>query len=441
MSQEEWSAALGRLDPERAEDTEELRHVLDRLDPTQPGRLADFLRVADLSPDKMVVAQAQALAACILFERGDEQDADRLFRESVAVLWGSGLRVEVTALINYALLRLRRGHAYEALLLARRAADTAPAWAPYAESLAHLYRAGACMHLRDWDAFDDCLLDAAATETRLNDAQRGYVRKVSASFRLAAAFESDHVIDVAGAMAAIAASAIPRDSWAYVYHEGLAHLLDGRPEEALRAHDRLAEMVPDCESHLHDQGLLRARALRALGDDEAARAQAESLLATLETKGRSVMDAGEILGAATSLAALLRAVGATGHTIWRAYELAGRAALARIADLDRLRADIPQLAWIDDEDVALLETQRVRLVEHHRGFVEVLGSLLAENATDPPLIGRTVQVGICAWCKRVRGPDDVWLPLTRFQVPADATALSHGVCPRCHANAVSSALK
>ena len=38
---------------------------------------------------------------------------------------------------------------------------------------------------------------------------------------------------------------------------------------------------------------------------------------------------------------------------------------------------------------------------------------------------------VCAWCKRLRGPDGIFLALRHFEPERHALHVSHGICPKC----------
>jgi hypothetical protein len=46
---------------------------------------------------------------------------------------------------------------------------------------------------------------------------------------------------------------------------------------------------------------------------------------------------------------------------------------------------------------------------------------------------------VCAWCRRVRGPERSWLPLDRFVPPDGRINISHGMCRPCHAKTLREA--
>jgi len=44
---------------------------------------------------------------------------------------------------------------------------------------------------------------------------------------------------------------------------------------------------------------------------------------------------------------------------------------------------------------------------------------------------------VCAWCRLLRGPDGLWLPVRELDVPTGAVRVTHGICEACRDTALA----
>lgn len=109
-----------------------------------------------------------------------------------------------------------------------------------------------------------------------------------------------------------------------------------------------------------------------------------------------------------------------GESVSYEVEFAGVAAQAYVQPLYDERGEICGVVG-----VAVDVSERKRIEAAHLGAIRHLEETLHELTRLRGLLPT------CAHCHRVRGSDDVWLPLEDYVSRHSPTVFSHGICPDC----------
>ncbi len=182
--------------------------------------------------------------------------------------------------------------------------------------------------------------------------------------------------------------------------------------------------------------ILRLGCLQALERHEAARAEAPRLLAGFESGGARP-GFGELdIEMATDVAQCLARDPASAGLARRAYDVAAAVTLCRIAELDALTRNVPELASLDDDDRAWIRDLEAHYRQEQGTLLEHVAALLRSGREDDAAFLYTgghdrSLVRLCAWCKRVSTRKGHWLPLAHY-IPVDPEVLvTHGICAEC----------
>ena len=178
-------SVLVDLDPSCPRAAHRIRELLERDEVQEPQYEPYLKRVAEQSPDAQVRAQAQVLLGWCARIRGDRDEADALFRSSLAVLWGTGTRSEARGCVGYALLCLLQRRVFEALVLARRACSLLSDGKDlYSFAIARGHVAGVLLEIGDFKRFGPAQDAADELIVRLTGKRRMIVERLGASFRV-----------------------------------------------------------------------------------------------------------------------------------------------------------------------------------------------------------------------------------------------------------------
>jgi len=401
----------------------------------------DFCRrVMTEATDPDLRAAGRVAYARFPYVRGELADAERLTREALETTFDTGTRTELAACINLALVCLGQRRLFESLVLARRSCALAERLNERrAVCYANLHLAGVLDELGDGEGAERALatterhLGGCEAQTRRNHERNiAYLRAEFAlrrgdtgaarrqTERCAALWPEDRA---PCALDTLKASVLVAES----DHAGARAILD-HVQPPAGGRDRTA----------FERALLAARCRLHLEGPDAADAAACALLARLrEDAAREVLSPGERMEVAEALARLLEECDAKVEAR-RALGVAGAAALERTGELDRFLRRLPALQEASPTDRALLEDFRRRYADEHRELLDAVARLfeadpaaaaeLAAGEDDDPTL-----ICACAWCKRVRGPEGVWVNLWSFLPPEGPVSLTHGVCEACHA--------
>lgn len=335
-------------------------------------------------------------------------------------------------------LFLRQHREFEALLVARRAADVARV----APDLSAVDRAHAAALLaRVFAALGDATrlrahlpaMLAAADGLEEPDASRA---RAHAHLLLSKTAVDDDDLDTAGAALAAADALLKDDVGTPGFGPAILRAARLRLAVARRDIASLEGCLPaPTAGPRKDHGVLVALVAwsAARGDAAEVAARAGEALDALRTAD---------LAPSTRLAravAVARAVGdgePTADVATEAWHLAADAALARLHELDRSVREVGALGPLAADDLDALAAHRARFVASHHEVLEPLRQRLeaaTRHGTLPPWATppRGDLLLVCAWCLSVRDRDGTWLPVGHLVYGAQSLPMTHGACPRC----------
>lgn len=342
----------------------------------------------------------------------------------------------VRACVNLAQAHRLLGGVFECLVLARLAAREGKVHGEArAYAVARLHIVGALADLQDTGRLEaaltelataiDALPDEEPVLARLHLGYRALWRSLEGDIEGALqdhdAFEAG-LADASGAKQFLVEGQVFR-----------AELLRqaGDPEAAARLLEEAALVPldrPDFRLLLKKTALLTALDLdgpeRALG-------LAQELLEELWTLWRQA-GAGTTLRYAADLGRLLADEFDEAEDAKHAFDLAARAALARIVELDRCLRELPKGAEPSPEDTEILADFHDRFAAEQGELLDQVARYLETRAVAAAdLIVEQGLIAVCAWCKRVRANGNRWLPIASFIPREDQFDLTHGICESC----------
>ncbi len=253
---------------------------------------------------------------------------------------------------------------------------------------------------------------------------------------------------------------------------------EGRPEDAFREQqlaDRLAKEMNDPSWSPRDYERISAQAYAAMGRDRDSYEAAERglalgppddvaglVLATLRVRSGARLGVPGLrdhvhawlaalegtpdrpLGPGLRLvqghlgADALLAAGGFADEARLAYRLAATAMLQRLRELSVFARDLRDVARPTPIEMAILDDHRRRTEAREAALRAAVSRLLADEvrAGRWPLTSLAPAGGMvcsCAWCGRLRAPDGTWhpLPATLSRFPSDVVPVTHGVCQDC----------
>lgn len=347
------------------------------------------------------------------------------------------------AAMSYARLCLDMKRDLEALILARRAGESAHLAGDLDGALfSRLVEANVLLHLEDWPRLGNAIEDYAAQIDRaprlLQQRLRGGLADISADHAAGEDRWDDaiaHRIEAERLWANTpnAAAAVGRRERA----EALASLGRGDPDGALREFDRAIEAAARDPVDALPLATWCVRALAAQRSRDVG-LSATKWLDALERAAGVTVAYGFVLRAAQDGAAALRTFPECAEVTRRAYRLAASAALVRLAEIERFVREFPDYATPTPEERATIEDFRRRTEAREESLREAVASLLQDEirAGRWPLESLAADgalVACCAWCGRIRNRGGAWLPMpeTLHALPTEVVGVTHAICADC----------
>ncbi len=395
-------------------------------------------RVVAENPDANVREEARVALGRYAYLRYDYREAERLCREALSALWGSGTRGELSACINLALVCLLGKRYFEGLVLARRGVELATdAGVPLGVAKARLHLAGVLRAVGDIPRAKAVLEQASSHLDDLEPADRAnHAANIAGERVRLALLEGD-------ADAALHYSEVSREqggdaNWNLLDDVLRAAVLvaGGKFEEA---YDLLLRLEPEAggkDPTRATRGRLEAECLAMLKTSDAALWSARALLDWLEGDGHDELGSGTRLDEAERLGHVLLDVCRSPGDARRAYEVAATAALERIRELATFTLDLPHLSRASDEDRQILEEYRGRFESERALLLSALARLLEQEGPATRLFGESREdqdaaIKVCAWCQKVQGPDGIWFRPDQALLPRGPLYVTHGICEAC----------
>lgn len=377
--------------------------------------------------------------------RGDVAEAERFHAMRFARAHAEGDAALARAFVDYAQFCLEGAREFEALASAGRAeALFLGLGDPSGMALARLHRGAVVQALRDWVRLPAAIESVEALRPRLTERVRRIAEPALDFARANLAGAHGRYEDARRLLEE--ARARPRESGlepASCFDPRAAELLEirwsvaqGRFDEAIaRADARLHAGRTDDATVLALRGArLAAQAGRGTDGVEAA---ASALLDGCAHPDPSCRP-GHVREIAMGVAHVLGAMPSAARTMRRAFEVAAVAAFARAVEVDRFVHRLPEAAELCAEDAETLSDHRraTRAEQDALGAAVVIAlERAAEAGLSPlPMFGDAHGLTcVCAWCRRVRTRDGIWLTVEQF-LPlrsAGSVHLSHGACETC----------
>lgn len=430
-------APYAHLDPAAAEQVDAIRDVLVKHWAAE-GMEGFCRRVMLQSPDATLCEEAKVALGRYAYMRYDYPEAERLCREALSALWGSGARGELAACINLAMVCLLGRRYFEALVLARRGVELANASGiELASAKANLHLAGVLRAVGDvkraYAALEqaEALRESLAPEDRAN-----HISGIAAERVRLALYDGD--ADTALRHSEESRERASDDNWGRMDDVLRAAVLVAaeRFEEAYALLKRLEPEVSGRDPTRATRSRLEAQCLAVLETSDAALWSARSLLDWLEGEGHDEIGSGTRLDEAERLGHLLLDVCRSPGDARRAYEIAATAALERIHELQTFSLDLPHLSRASDEDRQILEEYRQRFQSERALLLSALARLLEQEGPATRLFGESrkdqdAAIKVCAWCQKVQGPDGIWFMPDQALLPRGPLYVTHGICEAC----------
>lgn len=430
-------APYAHLDPAAPKQVDAIRSAL--VEHWQaPGMEAFCRRVMQESPDAILREEAKVALGRYAYQRYDYAEAERLCREALSALWGSGARGELAACINLAMVCLLGRRYFEALVLARRSVELATqSKIPLAVAKANLHLAGVLRAVGDIPRAKQALAAAEAQLEVLDVADRGnHAANLAAERVRLALLEGD--VETALQFSEESRAHAGDDNWGPLDDVLRAAVLvaAGRHDEAYELLKRLEPEQGGKDPFRAARGRLEAECLAMLQTSDAALWSARSLLDWLEGDGHDEIGSGTRLDEAERLGHLLIDVCRAPADARRAYEIAATAALERIRELQAFALELPHLSRASDEDRQILEEYRGRFESERALLLSALARLLEQEGPATRLFGESREdqdaaIKVCAWCQKVQGPDGIWFMPEQALLPRGPLYVTHGICEAC----------
>ncbi len=428
------------------------------LDPTDPGNepalVALLTSPQAITPAARPLAESASKIGCTkrirahadivlgyhLYAERKVEQGSTAYRRGLQVLWDTGSPAERNACVNLASACAYQGRLLESLVLARRGRHLAaleqhqPAYFVASQALLR-----ALAGLGDWERFDALRDATAAFVAESDDANKRFQFDTVC---VDAAVEREHADEAARHLESAATAPRAMDdtrlfveAWAHV------HLLRGQYDLALDRAATARKEHPREDELDRRLRFLEILAAAAKGNPGAAQA-ARTFLDSLADDTAETLPPGRRMRMASRIA---RDVGESMDDrllAARAYEVAGAAALERMAELEVFRLEFPQAQSLSDEDAMLLDEYRQRFLGEHGSILDAVRRLFRGDAEAVRVFREAVPgedplLRACAWCGMVRGPEGLWVDLGESSVPEGGSMqVSHGVCLTCRTSLV-----
>jgi tetratricopeptide (TPR) repeat protein len=435
-----YMALREELFPSRAVDAARLEFLFIE-DPRRTPEMEALALAAEASGPPELQRLARLVLGQCAADMGRPAEAERRLRSVLSEVRGRGGVVEAYALRSLVWLSLRQSREFEALVLARRALRLAESeGAEPAGAQARLALCSTLRALEDWPRLR-AQLDLLEAQLEGAPPDAWHLRGVCHGLRADLALHEGRTGDARRHRERLASCVPP----------GVTAPWDPRwpgwlEAETLRLEGRLGEAVEVLRATRHLPSRLAGTRLRLLLSETLARLDSGDA----DGAGEAVHEALELLlhADADSVGSGLRIrYGALFGTVLRdrlgdaagaqrAYELAGAAVLVRLGEIERALQEIPELATLDPEDLAILTEHRERVQAEHGGLLQTVSTLLddAVRVGRRPLGGMAGPgelLAMCAWCGRVRTGASGWHPIGAWLPSGRSLRISHGICPEC----------
>jgi len=411
-----------------------VQSALDAVGSVDPEHEPFVRRVLDQCSDSVLGGQARVLLAAFEQARGRNSEAAALYRLGLPQIWGSGTRAEANALVNYALVCLVQRRSFEGLALLRRACE-------FAEE-----RARTLVELEDWTRLKPMLAKINALLPELEAQPRAYVEMVAVTTQIEAAFRMSDAAAAESALERLPELAFDDDRRALPFHLAIVHATLGRTAEALEQIAVVRGLPPGPERYTASTLEVEIHCRLASTPADQLRQPIEALLDILEgaqeEEGAEEHSAGDRLVMAGRLARMLDESGGAGDLAQRALRIAAGGVIERIAELERFLRALPQLCFAGPEEQSILDDHRERFLARHEEILDLVHTMLDAAPGDATQFETAdgadpLWVCVCAWCRLLRGPDGLWLPVRKLEVPTGAVRVTHGICQRCREKTLS----
>lgn len=390
-----------------------------------------------------------ALAACE-WRAGDFQQAEQRLRTLLPSARARADELEVAACCVLGSLYAHQNRELEALVLARRAlmvAEQRPDLHPTLAAHSILSLAEAYRSLEDAVGLGLTAQRMLAVSTRLSEPDAGRLRMFAYMMAHEAALLRGD-LPAAREQLDAAWAEHGRDPKTVGYPEAVLDEHEARLSLRLRDPARAATYI---ERNLARMGAHPSLGLAwevhavehalAVGQPARALEHAGRALARLsDARQRAELGSGRRLEQAQRLADLLGAAPGGDAAAAQAWREAADAAYDRLRELARAPLDLPEVATPTQEDHETLARFRGRFLRRHTLLLERLRDLLVEARARGELPAwATAALGgftaMCAWCRSVRDPHGVWLPLGHLIANSGPHLIvTHGICETCRAS-------
>ena len=368
-------------------------------------------------------------------EAADDATAESEYLFVLAETRGTGGALEFRALAHLTSIYMQQDREMEALRLARRLTERAPARSPALRAWAAHSICAAFANVEDWTrvARDIPAFEAAIAACPPTDQE--FYRRALLVLRGRLAL---HTGDLAGA-AQFAADAVAASlSTSHVWTRLTALVLtawsacrSGRFLEGLEAARRAHRLAPSPASALETVHVEALCALEVEGP-EAAADVVRSAFDDIEARPRVSPAPAHLAHFGPALAQLAGQCGDVALAR-RVCDLAAAAMLGRLVELARDVSDLPELREGTPDDEAALTAFRGRFRENRTALLAGLAGLLRPAEGSAFLRSDDDSVRVCAWCVRSLQEDGSWQPFGHVAHSVAGVRVTHGICPSCAA--------
>jgi hypothetical protein len=383
-------------------------------------------------------AHARIVLAQCAADESDLETAERLLVETYACIQGRFEHLTFLTLMSLGVVYRRQVREVEALLVARRLEEMARLAADpllRMRALASLF--AALYALDDLPGMESTVLTAEAELERSGvnpDARWAWTaRRVEVDIRKE---RYDEAARGLAAMALMDSRPGPGSPEVHLpaFLEARLHFEAGRPMEAKRvATDALTsgKCAPQLELRLL---WIEMRATMETDGLEKALPMARSMLEGVTRTPPTVIGYGLRLRFGSLLGVLFRDRFDEPADARDAFALAAEAALQRLVEIHRCTRNLPDLKVAGSGDAELLADFHERLVHSQAEISHALTELLGNPGAAMEALDIVDGLFVtCAWCRRVRSQDLLWLPVEKFLPTATKFRVTHGICPDCSA--------
>lgn len=431
------------LDPGSGAEREHIERLFTLGSSRVPGEEALAARGAahPAAPPGFRLRMRLRLAECAA-DGGRPAEAERRFLALLKDCRGGDPGMEFDVCNDLCWFFLGRFREIEALAFARRCREVATGEGRRPEEARAWFRtASALLALGDVPRAGEAL---DRLESLLEDSppEAWRLRALAAGLRVEAALQAG---DAGGARAGLrsfeertrdAASTdwdVRWDAWL----RGSVLLAEGRAREA--AAEARSAGPPRGEGTSRQDLRLRFLGLKsgiAAGSSAEAAVEAEALLRILESGTSEAMGAGNRFRSLVDLGHLLEDGLGDTASARKAYDLAATVLLERLTELERAAVLLPEVSDTPVEELRILDDYRARVMGERIAILDRVREILRTELEQgvhhlPTLAGLEGYVTVCAWCRRIRGPEGSWIPLGVLLPGVAGLPVTHGICERC----------